>query len=152
MADVEDDQYDEDIGDVENDLIDDVDPDDEEASDDDEVAELATSEIIDYREEHQVTAVETLITNPAKWSTAPFLTEYEYTSILSKRATMLQVSNDACIDDIEGLTPEEIAKEEIRQRRCPFAVKRRASERPVTFDFIPVNYLLLSVESMMWVE
>lgn len=139
----------EDVGDVENDLLDDLS--DGEKSGDEEIEMAIVSEVVDTRAEVEIFVTEVLIVDPTKWSTVPFLTEYEYTSIISKRATMLQTSNDACFDDIEGMTPEEIAVEEIRRRCCPFAVKRRASEKPITYDFIPVNHLLQHPESLTWI-
>ena len=57
--------------------------------------------------------------------TSPYLTDYEYVELLASRTLQLfQPSHSPKIANTEGMTPMEIAKEEIRQRVIPLVISR----------------------------
>ena len=58
--------------------------------------------------------------------TEPILTKYEYTQCLGMRAQQLAMGAEPLIKLTEDLNdPVLIAKEEIKQRKCPFIIEKK---------------------------
>ena len=58
--------------------------------------------------------------------TAPILTKYEYTQCLGMRAQQLAMGAEPLIKLTDDLNdPVLIAKEEIKQRKCPFIIEKK---------------------------
>jgi DNA-directed RNA polymerase I, II, and III subunit RPABC2 len=55
--------------------------------------------------------------------TIPFLSKYEYTRILGLRATQIEQGGQVFIET-DMIDPYLIAKEELRQKKIPFIIKR----------------------------
>ena len=60
----------------------------------------------------------------SKNKSRPILTSYEKTLIIGKRATQLSFQAQEYIDVKLGMTPIDIAEEELKQKKIPFMLKR----------------------------
>jgi DNA-directed RNA polymerase subunit K/omega len=58
----------------------------------------------------------------------PVMTQYEKTLILGERATQFAYGTEPNIEVKPGMTVIEMATEELRQRKCPFIIKRYIGE------------------------
>ena len=54
----------------------------------------------------------------------PIMTQYEKTLIIGERATQIAYGAETTIQVVPGMTEIDMAIEELRQRKCPFIIKR----------------------------
>lgn len=60
----------------------------------------------------------------SKNKTRPVMSQYEKTLILGERATQIAYGAEPTIKVIPGMNEIDIATEELKQRKCPFIIKR----------------------------
>jgi len=78
-------------------------------------------EIIDHEADYRSLILNYDIT---KNKSRPILTSYEKALIIGKRATQLSLQGQEYIDVKLGMTPIDIAEEELKQKKIPFMLKR----------------------------
>lgn len=58
----------------------------------------------------------------------PIMTQYEKTLIIGERATQIAYGAEPTIPVIPGMNEIDMATEELRQRKCPFIIKRHIGD------------------------
>ena len=79
------------------------------------------SEIIDNESDYRSLLLHYDI---SKNKSRPILTSYEKSLIIGKRATQLSLQSQEYIDVKLGMTPIDIAEEELKQKKIPYMLKR----------------------------
>ena len=84
---------------------------------------IITSDSIDYTKLYQDYDI-------SKNMTEPILNKYEYTQCLGMRAQQIAMGSEPLIKLTPYLNdPILIAKEELRQRKCPFILEKRSGKK-----------------------
>lgn len=132
--DIEDEEIEEidaDINDEENDDVNEEDINDDDGNEEDandEETEMSRSKYINDMLSADMDSSEIIVVDPSNRITSDYMTLYEQSKIIGTRAQ--HIANGAPIyTDIAGLDdPLEIAKKELRERKCPLSVVRRISK------------------------
>jgi DNA-directed RNA polymerase I, II, and III subunit RPABC2 len=79
------------------------------------------NDINQYVPGHQLVKV----VKPEDRITSEYMTLYEYTEVVSIRASQIQNDPDQVYTNVSGLTdPVEMAKKEIADKKCPLSIRR----------------------------
>ena len=66
--------------------------------------------------------------NITKNKSRPIMTQYEKTLIIGERATQIAYGAEPTIPVLPGMNEIDMAMEELRQRKCPFIIKRHIGD------------------------
>ena len=78
----------------------------------------------------------------SKNKTSPYLSKYEKTQVIGIRAQQIASGGAVFIDIPEGMTSSiDIAREELRQKRIPFIIKRSVGNE--TFEYWKLEDLMI---------
>ena len=71
---------------------------------------------------------ELFFVRPEDRMTSEYITKYEYTRVLSIRAKQIEKDNVVQTDVTNITDPIEMAKKEVRDKRCPMSIERKINE------------------------
>lgn len=112
----------------------------------DDLPDLTDLSKIKERYEYKpVVSQEIIILHPDQRRTSDVMTMFEYTNIISQRATQINNGGE-CYTDTANLTdPIEMARKELHDKRCPLMVQRGVTDK--IFELWTANELAIPIEA-----